>query len=128
MAERVLVVGGGGREHALAWKLAQSPQIQQVLVAPGNAGTANCGKISNSGTESFRLSVCAHEEEERSVTCCRSLQRYRSVTTPSWLSSVRIITWGWWWLAQRSRWQQVRSARVFLSPPLPPAPLQPGVI
>lgn len=49
MAERVLVVGSGGREHALAWKLAQSPQIQQVLVAPGNAGTADCGKISNSG-------------------------------------------------------------------------------
>lgn len=49
MSERVLVVGSGGREHALAWKLAQSPRIQQVLVAPGNAGTANCGKISNSG-------------------------------------------------------------------------------
>lgn len=49
MAERVLVVGGGGREHALAWKLAQSPRVQQVLVAPGNAGTAGCGKISNSG-------------------------------------------------------------------------------
>ncbi|MEQ2317136.1 hypothetical protein AMECASPLE_039691, partial [Ameca splendens] len=48
MAERVLVVGGGGREHALAWKLAQSSQVQQVLVVPGNAGTANCGKISNS--------------------------------------------------------------------------------
>uniref|UniRef100_A0A3Q3L5N3 Trifunctional purine biosynthetic protein adenosine-3 n=1 Tax=Mastacembelus armatus TaxID=205130 RepID=A0A3Q3L5N3_9TELE len=48
MAERVLVVGSGGREHALAWKMAQSPQVQQVLVAPGNAGTANCGKISNS--------------------------------------------------------------------------------
>ncbi|KAL6115222.1 gart [Pungitius sinensis] len=48
MAEKVLVVGGGGREHALAWKLAQSPQVQQVLVAPGNAGTANCGKICNS--------------------------------------------------------------------------------
>ncbi|KAI3366010.1 hypothetical protein L3Q82_009839 [Scortum barcoo] len=48
MAEKVLVVGSGGREHALAWKLAQSPQVQQVLVAPGNAGTANCGKISNS--------------------------------------------------------------------------------
>lgn len=51
MAAKVLVVGGGGREHALAWKLAQSPHIQQVLVAPGNAGTANCGKSSNSGKE-----------------------------------------------------------------------------
>jgi len=37
---RVLVVGGGGREHALAWKIAQSPRVAQVYVAPGNAGTA----------------------------------------------------------------------------------------
>lgn len=51
MAAKVLVVGGGGREHALAWKLAQSPHVQQVLVAPGNAGTAICAKISNSGKE-----------------------------------------------------------------------------
>lgn len=51
MVAKVLVVGGGGREHALAWKLAQSPHLQQVLVAPGNAGTADGGKISNSGKE-----------------------------------------------------------------------------
>ncbi len=37
---KLLVVGGGGREHALAWKLAQSPRASAVLVAPGNAGTA----------------------------------------------------------------------------------------
>ena len=37
---KVLVVGSGGREHAMAWKLAQSPRIQQVYVAPGNGGTA----------------------------------------------------------------------------------------
>ncbi|KAF7250998.1 Trifunctional purine biosynthetic protein adenosine-3 [Varanus komodoensis] len=48
MADQVLVIGSGGREHALAWKLAQSPHVQQVLVAPGNAGTAKHGKISNS--------------------------------------------------------------------------------
>ncbi|TRZ10499.1 hypothetical protein HGM15179_016612 [Zosterops borbonicus] len=48
MAERVLVIGSGGREHALAWKLAQSSHIKHVFVAPGNAGTADNGKIFNS--------------------------------------------------------------------------------
>ncbi|XP_008834169.2 trifunctional purine biosynthetic protein adenosine-3 isoform X1 [Nannospalax galili] len=47
MAVRVLVIGSGGREHTLAWKLAQSHHVKEVLVAPGNAGTACCGKISN---------------------------------------------------------------------------------
>jgi len=43
----VLVIGGGGREHALAWKLAQSPQVETVFVAPGNAGTAHESKLKN---------------------------------------------------------------------------------
>ncbi|XP_006886812.1 PREDICTED: trifunctional purine biosynthetic protein adenosine-3 [Elephantulus edwardii] len=47
MAARVLVIGSGGREHTLAWKLAQSHHVKQVLVAPGNAGTACSAKISN---------------------------------------------------------------------------------
>src|SRR5213592_937410 len=37
---KLLVIGAGGREHALAWKLAESPRVQKVYVAPGNAGTA----------------------------------------------------------------------------------------
>jgi phosphoribosylamine--glycine ligase len=45
----VLVVGGGGREHALAWKIAQSPNIAKVFVAPGNAGTAREAGITNVG-------------------------------------------------------------------------------
>ncbi len=44
---RVLVIGGGGREHALAWKFAQSPRVSEVLVAPGNAGTAVENKCRN---------------------------------------------------------------------------------
>ncbi len=43
----VLVIGGGGREHALAWKLAQSPRVGKVFVAPGNAGTALDKKLEN---------------------------------------------------------------------------------
>ena len=44
---KVLVIGGGGREHALAWKLAQSRRVSTVFVAPGNAGTANERKCVN---------------------------------------------------------------------------------
>jgi phosphoribosylamine--glycine ligase len=44
---KVLVVGGGGREHALAWKLAQSPKIQRVYAAPGNGGTALDARLQN---------------------------------------------------------------------------------
>ena len=43
----ILVVGGGGREHALAWKLAQSPKVQMVYVAPGNGGTAAYSRLRN---------------------------------------------------------------------------------
>ena len=44
---KVLVIGNGGREHALAWKAAQSSQVEKVFVAPGNAGTATEGNIEN---------------------------------------------------------------------------------
>ena len=41
---RVLIVGGGGREHALAWKIGQSPKVEKIFCAPGNAGTAEVAK------------------------------------------------------------------------------------
>ena len=44
---KVLVIGGGGREHALAWKAAQSPRVKKIFVAPGNAGTAQENKCQN---------------------------------------------------------------------------------
>ena len=44
---KLLVIGSGGRAHALAWKLAQSPRVSEIIVAPGNAGTATEGKCRN---------------------------------------------------------------------------------
>ena len=40
----ILLLGSGGREHALAWKIAQSEQVEKLYIAPGNAGTCNCGE------------------------------------------------------------------------------------
>ena len=44
---KLLVIGSGGREHALAWKLTQSPRVQKVFVAPGNGGTATENGVEN---------------------------------------------------------------------------------
>jgi phosphoribosylamine--glycine ligase len=50
---KVLVVGGGGREHALVWKLAQSPKVSRVYCAPGNAGIAQLAKCVSIGVNDF---------------------------------------------------------------------------
>ena len=44
---KILVIGSGGREHALAWRLCQSPRVSKVFVAPGNAGTAREEGVAN---------------------------------------------------------------------------------
>ena len=44
---KILVIGSGGREHAIAWRLTCSPRVQKVYVAPGNAGTAREDGIAN---------------------------------------------------------------------------------
>ena len=50
---RILIVGGGGREHAMAWALAKSPQLEKLFIAPGNAGTAELGTNVDIGVEDF---------------------------------------------------------------------------
>ncbi|MGC2460776.1 MAG: phosphoribosylamine--glycine ligase, partial [Steroidobacteraceae bacterium] len=62
---KVLIVGGGGREHALAWKCAQSPRVSEVLVAPGNAGTDTESRVRNvdiAATDVPRLLELARRE------------------------------------------------------------------
>ncbi len=50
---KILLLGGGGREHALAWKIAQSNKCEQLFIAPGNAGTNNVGTNVNIGVNDF---------------------------------------------------------------------------
>jgi phosphoribosylamine--glycine ligase len=50
---RILIIGGGGREHAMAWSIAKSPQLERLFIAPGNAGTANLGTNVPIGVEDF---------------------------------------------------------------------------
>ena len=60
---KVLVIGSGGREHAIAWKLARSPKVQQVFVAPGNGGTHHDAELKNIAvTDKVELRQWAQQE------------------------------------------------------------------
>jgi len=63
----VLIIGSGGREHALAWKAAQSEQVENVFVAPGNAGTALENKCSNIGIDVLDFPALASFAENNQV-------------------------------------------------------------
>ena len=58
---KALVIGSGGREHAIAWRLAQSPRISKVLVAPGNAGTAGDPALTNVPVSAIPSLVGGHD-------------------------------------------------------------------
>src|SRR2546427_5238819 len=60
---KLLVIGSGGREHAIAWRLAQSPRVQKVFVAPGNGGTAREAGLENVAISAIdKLAEFAHAE------------------------------------------------------------------
>lgn len=65
---KVLVVGGGGREHALAWKIAQSPRVAEVYAAPGNPGIAQQGWCVNIGVKDFDALIDFAQAEKIDLT------------------------------------------------------------
>ncbi len=65
---KILVVGGGGREHALAWKIAQSPQCTELLAAPGNPGIARIGRCVPLGTEDVNALLAFARDEGVALT------------------------------------------------------------
>jgi len=63
----ILIIGSGGREHALAWKCAQSPRVEEVIVAPGNAGTAREDKVRNVDVSSDDIEALARLAQAEQV-------------------------------------------------------------
>ncbi|WP_407292065.1 phosphoribosylamine--glycine ligase [Stutzerimonas zhaodongensis] len=61
---KVLIIGSGGREHALAWKVAQDPRVEKVFVAPGNAGTATEAKCENVAIDVLAIEQLADFAEQ----------------------------------------------------------------
>jgi phosphoribosylamine--glycine ligase len=64
---QVLIVGGGGREHTLAWKAARSSQVDKVFVAPGNAGTARESKVENIAIEATDIAALANFAKQTNI-------------------------------------------------------------
>ena len=65
---KLLVIGSGGREHALAWKLAQSPKVQKVFVAPGNGGTALESGLENTPLQTAKELIAFAQKEKVYLT------------------------------------------------------------
>ena len=65
---KILIVGGGGREHAIAWKLAKSPKVEKLYCAPGNAGIAEVAECVNIGVMEFDKLVMFAKEQKIDLT------------------------------------------------------------
>jgi phosphoribosylamine--glycine ligase len=89
---RVLLIGGGGREHAMAWKIAQSPELEELICAPGNAGIA---------LEPKTTCVPVGAEDLDGLL---TLARERKPDL--------VVVGSWWWVPARKRpcWRAARSS------------------
>jgi phosphoribosylamine--glycine ligase len=65
---KVLIIGGGGREHAIAWKIAQSSKVEEVFIAPGNAGTEKDQKIQNIAITDIKLLIAFAKNKKIDLT------------------------------------------------------------
>ena len=64
---KILIIGNGGREHALAWKVAQDPRVTKVFIAPGNAGSATEAKCENVAIDVLAIEQLADFAEHNKV-------------------------------------------------------------
>ena len=68
---KVLIVGGGGREHAIAWKISQSPKVEKLYCAPGNAGIAKVAECVDIGVMDFEKLVASVRAGHKKEYGCR---------------------------------------------------------
>jgi len=90
----ILLVGSGGREHALAWKIKQSPKLNQLYIAPGNAGTSGLGENVNVPVADFagikrlilekKIDLVVVGPEVPLVEGCMILLNYGKLVTSGW--------------------------------------------
>ena len=64
---KILLLGSGGREHALAWKIAQSSKCEKLYIAPGNAGTGNYGECSTSGSSAITENIAMKADDFETI-------------------------------------------------------------
>ena len=69
---KILIVGSGGREHAIAWKVAQSPKVDKIYCAPGNAGISEYAECVDIGAMEFDKLVAFAKEKQIDLTVRRS--------------------------------------------------------
>lgn len=69
---KILLLGSGGREHALAWKIAQSKKVEKLFIAPGNAGTALVGENVNIKADDFEATENILRGQRRQHGCGRT--------------------------------------------------------
>lgn len=69
---KILVIGSGGREHALAWRISLSEKVETVFVAPGNGGTSKDGKIANVSIPDSDIPALVRFAQENKASCVKS--------------------------------------------------------
>ena len=79
---KVLIVGGGGREHAIAWKISQSPKVEKLYCAPGNAGIAKVAECVDIGVMAVSYT---HLGRHQRLPSCSVLLRWPRLPACAWL-------------------------------------------
>lgn len=82
MSLRILILGSGGREHALAWKLQQSNLVDHIFVCPGNGGTDFAAKTTNLVLPSTEFPDLVHWAVQNDVCCVSSLLAFSDLSVP----------------------------------------------